>query len=335
MDLQAFFRFNFRYQGEDRMRMKLLVVTAAASVALTACQPAANTGNNAASNANANANAAKPAAAAPTKDALMALEKSAYEAWKSKDAKFWETFLTNNFVGYGATGKLDKASASKEYAGTDCDIKSYSLSDEQMTPLGSDAALVTHKSTIDGTCGGQKVPANSWTASIYVRDGDKWKGAFHADSPIPDPNAPAPKPASSSAKPAPPPAANAEAAKPDTATDAMFALEKKAWEDWMKKNAAGLESWASKDLVAFTSKGRQSRADAIKTWMEDGCEVKAVPLSDPSSMSLGPDFALFNFKATPDAKCQGSQIPAEYGSTIYAKEGGAWKALFTMGSPMN
>ena len=43
----------------------------------------------------------KTASAAPTKVALMTLEKSAYEAWKSKDAKFWDTFLSDKFVGYG------------------------------------------------------------------------------------------------------------------------------------------------------------------------------------------------------------------------------------------
>ena len=40
------------------------------------------------SNANAANTAEKTALAAPTKDALVTLEKSAYEAWKSKDAKF-------------------------------------------------------------------------------------------------------------------------------------------------------------------------------------------------------------------------------------------------------
>jgi hypothetical protein len=319
------------------MKSIKLLILVTVTFALTSCQPTANTTNNAsASGANTNSNASKTAAAAaPGKDALMALEKSAYEAWKSKDAKFWDTFLANNFVGYGASGKLDRASAMKEYAGTNCDIKSVSFSDEKMTPLGDDAALISHKASVDGTCAGQKVPANVWAASVYVRDGEKWRGAFHAESPITDPSAPAPKPAASGAKPPSPPPANAEAAKPDAVTDALFALEKKAWEDWMKKNAAGLEAWASKDLMAVTSKGRQSKADAIKTWMEDGCEVKAVPLSDPSSMSFGSDFALLMFKATPDAKCGGVQIPAEYGASVYVKEGGSWKALYTMGSPAN
>jgi len=35
--------------------------------------------------------------------------------------------------------------------------------------------LITHKATVDGTCGGQKIPAKRWAASVYVRDGGKWK----------------------------------------------------------------------------------------------------------------------------------------------------------------
>ena len=171
-------------------RLKLLLVVCVIPIVFTACQPAANTAVNAPANANANsnANAAKSTAAAPTKESLMASEKGAYEAWKSKDAKYWETFLANNFVGFSANGKLDRAAAVKEYTGGDCDVKSYSFSDEQMTPLSTDAALVTHKTNYDGTCGGQKLPATVWTASIYTRDGDKWKGLFHGESPMSDPN---------------------------------------------------------------------------------------------------------------------------------------------------
>jgi hypothetical protein len=312
-------------------RIILFALAAYAAFAVSACTPAANTSNNAAvSNAKANANTAKPAATAPTKEALIALDKSAYEAWKTKDAKFWDPFLAANFVGYGASGKLDRAAAIKEYSGGDCDVKSFALSDEQMTQLGPDAALITYKVTTDGTCGGQKIPANSWAAGVYVREGDKWKGAFHAESPIPDPNAKA-APAKAS-KPAT--AAAPSEAKPDAATDALFALEKKAWDDWKTKNKQGLEDWAGANFSAFTSKGRQDRAGAIKTWTEDGCEVKSVSLTDPASVSFSPDFSLLTFKASVDGKCQGEAIPSENGISIYGKEGSAWKAMFTMATPM-
>src|ERR1700674_4017329 len=136
-----------------------------------------------ANNADATRAAEKTAPAGPQKVALVTLEKSAYTAWTSKDAKFWDTFLSDKFVGWGTSGKLDKVSAKKEYTGADCEIKSYALSEERVSPRAK-AALITYKATVDGTCGGQKIPANSWAAGVYVRDGGQWKAAFHAQAAV-------------------------------------------------------------------------------------------------------------------------------------------------------
>jgi hypothetical protein len=314
-------------------RTTLLLLTIVAAIAASACQQGTVSKTNAAApNTAANTAAANTAiSAAPTKEALFVLERSAYDAWKNKDAKFWDGFLSAKFVGYGASGKLDKASATKEYAGADCDVKSNTLSDEHMTQLGPDAALITYKVTQDATCGGQKLPASSWAAGVYVREGTQWKGAFHAEAPIADPKAAPQKAPASATKPV---ASSAQSAPADAATDAMMALEKKAWEDWRNKDAKGLEAWAGSSLVSFTSNGRQDRAGAMKTWMEDGCQVKSVSLTDPSSVSLGPNHSMLLFKAAVDGKCGGASVPTEYGMSIYAKEGEAWKAAFTMGSPI-
>ena len=107
-------------------KFKYLVLAAAAFV-FTA--HGAHAGNAAENDAKAAKTATIPPAAAPTKAALMALEMSSFEAWKNKDAKFWNTFLSDKFVGYGSDGKLNKASATKQYTGVDCEIKSYALSD--------------------------------------------------------------------------------------------------------------------------------------------------------------------------------------------------------------
>src|ERR1700675_571767 len=106
------------------------ILTTAAALVFTACA------GNALANS-AHTAVEKTARAAPTKNALLKLEGSAYQAWKSKDAKFWDTFLSDRFVGYGSSGKLDKASATNEYTGADCTIRSYALSDGQMRPLGN------------------------------------------------------------------------------------------------------------------------------------------------------------------------------------------------------
>ena len=74
-------------------KITLLILLAAASTLVAACgAPAVNTGANTA-NTNANTNTTKPVAAAPTADALMALDKQANEAYVKGDSKFFERML--------------------------------------------------------------------------------------------------------------------------------------------------------------------------------------------------------------------------------------------------
>ncbi len=309
---------------------KLLGLTAAATVLFTACGGTA--GNALTNNANAANTAAKTAPAAPTKDALVTLEKSAYEAWKSKDAKFWETFLSDKFVGYGSSGKLDKASATKEYTGADCEIKSYALSEEQMRPLGDDAALITYKTTVDGTCGGQKVPVHSWAAGVYVRDGDKWKGAFHAEAPVVDPKAALAKPAD---KKEAPKKDVAKPAAPDAGIDALVSAEKALWEAWKDHDGKRIEGLTTKDISFINIFGTYfaTKADALKDWTSPGCDVKSVSVTDAAATMLSPTAGILTFKGGADGTCFGQKVGPIWGTSIYVKEGDAWKWTFGINLP--
>ena len=86
-------------------RISLITLTLIMAAFLAACgAPASNTP--AANNANAgNTNTAKPVAAAPTKEALMTMERAGWEAWKNRDAKWTEENASDKYVGFGATGK--------------------------------------------------------------------------------------------------------------------------------------------------------------------------------------------------------------------------------------
>ncbi len=307
--------------------IKYFVLTAAAALVF-----AAYAGNAPANNANAANTAAKTAPAAPSKDELVTLEKSAYEAWKSKDAKFWDTFLSDKFVGYGSSGKLDKASATKEYTGADCEIKTYALSDEQMKPLGNDAALITYKTTVDGTCGGQKVPANSWAAGVYVRDGDTWKGAFHAEAPVVDPKAAPAKPVDKKEAP------RKDEAKPadrGAGTDAMLAVEKTVWEAWKAHDAKKLENLTARDISFINIFGTYfaTKADALKDWSGAGCDVKSVSVTNAAGTMLSPTVGILTFKGAADGTCYGQKVGPIWGTSIYVKNGNAWKWAFGINVP--
>jgi ketosteroid isomerase-like protein len=272
------------------------------------------------------------ASAGPTKVALVALEKSAYEAWKSKDVNFWSAFLSNKFVGWGSLGRLDKASAIKEYTGADCEIKSYALSDEQVSPLGKDAALITHKATVDGSCGGQKVPANRWAASIYVREGGKWKGAFHAQAAIVDPKATPAMPVDTRQVP------NRDDAQPtnhDARTDAMLAVERAVWEAWRVHDAKKIADLTARDISFINIFGGYlaNKADALKDWSATYCDVKSVSITDAAGTMLSPTVGILTHKVTADGTCYGQKVGPVWGTSVYVKHGDVWKWTFGINLP--
>jgi len=170
-------------------KMILFSLMLAAAVFCAACgAPAEIKSANLANTANANAS--KPVSSAPTKEDLMALDKQANEAWKNHDTKFFETFLDDKFSGYGMKGRWDKAGALKGIAEHKCDVKGFTLDDTQMKVISPEVAVLTYKVTTDGTCEGHKIePARSST--VFVKRGDKWMGAYHSETTIVEPKAPA------------------------------------------------------------------------------------------------------------------------------------------------
>ena len=308
-------------------KIKYFVSITAAALAFTACA-----GYAVANSAKAANTAEKAAPAAPANDALVILENSAYEAWKSKDAKFWDAFLSSKFVGYGSSGKLDKASATKQYTGADCEIKSYALSDEQMKPLGNGAALITHKIIVDGTCGGQKVPAASWAASVYVRDGVKWKGAFHAETPVVDPKAAPAKPVGKKG------VAKADEAKPadkDAGTNAMLVVEKAVWEARKAHDAKKIEDLTARDISFINIFGTYfaTKVDALKDWSGTGCDVKSVSVTNAVGTMLSPTVGILTFKGNADGTRYGQKVGPIWGTSVYVKDGDTWKWTFGINLP--
>jgi hypothetical protein len=305
--------------------VKHFVLTAAAALVYTACA-----GNARADDAFA---VEKSASNGPTTVALVTLEKSAYAAWKSKDAKFWDTFLADKFVGWGASGRLDKASATREYTGADCAIKSYSLSDETMRSLGKGAALLTYKIAVDGTCEGQAVPANSWAASVYVRDGGKWQGAFHAAAPVVDAKAAQEKPADKTKSPQ---QQEGQPAAPASGTDPMVAVEKTVWEAWRTHDGKKMGDLTTHDISFINIFGMYfpTKADALKDWTGTGCDVKRVSVTEAARTMLSPAVGILTFKGTADGVCYGQEVNAViWGTSVYVKDGDAWKWTFGINVP--
>jgi hypothetical protein len=317
--------------GEKYMkRFSLISFTFAAAAFFAACgapadnKPAANNANT--SNANAANTAAKPVAAAPTKDALMAIEKAGWEAWKTRDPKWNQENLSDKAIGFTpAAGRQDKAAMMKAFGEAKCDIKSFSFSDEQMSMLGPDLAVLTFKGAQDGTCDGKKVPANVWSSSVYVREGDKWKSYLYLENPVTDPKSP-PKPA---AAPVKKPDAAPATDKPDALTEALMAIETKAWDAWKQRDKAGIEGVMWKDFMYVSGLGRMTRADAIKQWGDQKCEGLDYKFSDAKAFSVTADVAVATYNIDVKGKCDGNPVsPFVWAASFSIKEGDAWKNAF-------
>ncbi len=314
---------------------------------LTSCGgPAANAPANS-STGNANANAAKPAAAAPTKESLMEKEKAAHAGWASGDTKWFEENLSDKFVGYYNGARNSKADELKMIAGTKCEVKESKLDEEQMVKINDDVYAIVYRSTYDGECTAEgqkmKIPSPTRSASIWMREGDKWKAVYHGDTPIIDPTKPPPAPAKSEPK-------KAETAKtdekkdeapakaaPSANTEALTKLHNAGWEAFKNRDAKWFNDNLSEGVAVVGPIGDVTvgKAENVKGWTETmKCEgITKVSFTDAIATAWSPAVEMITGVGTADGSCNGQKNGPIYQSSVYVKEGDGWKLAFMFESP--
>jgi ketosteroid isomerase-like protein len=176
------------------------------------------------------------------------------------------------------------------------------------------------------------VSADNWAASVYVRDHDKWKGAFHATAAIVDPKTAAVKPADKKAAP------KENEAKPsirDARTDAMLAVERAVWEAWRTHDAKKIADLTARDISFINIFGVHlaTKADALKDWSGTYCDVKSIDITDAGGAMLSPTVGILTFKAAADGTCYGQKVGPVWGTSVYVKRGDVWKWTFGMNLP--
>ncbi len=114
---------------------------------------------------------------------LTALEKQGWEAWKNRNGGFFQSFLSEDSIGVGATGVDNKSQIVKSISGPGCEVKSYSLDNFKLVMLEKNTAILTYKAMQDATCDGKTQPATVWASSVFVKHGGKWLAAFHQETP--------------------------------------------------------------------------------------------------------------------------------------------------------
>jgi len=324
-------------------KMLAISLTAFAAIAVAACGGASD--KPAATNTSvADANAAKPAAAAPTADALMALDRQATEAYLRGDSAFFEAILNAKFVMLEGGHRMNKGEVVKMISGVKCEMKDWKLEDPQMTTIDADTAVLIYKNAADGTCTGpdgnaMKLPSPVRAATVWVRSGDRWQAVFHGENVIVDPKNPPPPAEAVVKKEEPKKDDKAAPARetPGANTDALVKVELALWEAWKAKDAKKLEELTAKDLSFVNIFGTSfaTKAAAMKDWTGGNCEVKSVSVTDGFATALSPTVEMLTRKGAADGTCGGQKVGSViWGISIYVKDGDAWKFAFGMNSPV-
>jgi hypothetical protein len=258
---------------------------------------------------------------------ISGLEEESYRAWQSKDTRFWNTFLSEKFVSWGSSGRIDKPDAIREWGGTNCRIDSYQISDSQVSRLTPEAAVITHKTTLDGSCNGDRLPNASWTATAYVLEGGDWKAVFRAGSAIVDP-AKLPKRSVDMT-------ATNRSASHDGNTEAMLSREQALWDAWKDRNAKQLDALMPQEVQFIDIFGTHigTRAATLSAWSGQGCAVKSFQLTDARATMFTPDFGILTLYATVDGSCFGQPVIPVWTSSFYVRRGDIWVWSFGINIP--
>jgi ketosteroid isomerase-like protein len=141
--------------------------------------------------AKASAKTASPAGDAATEAAIKKMERELWDSWKNHDNKAFANYLADDafVLDDPSAGFQDKKTMLAKMNGPQCDVKSYSFSDDRLTWVDKDAATYTYTATVDATCGGQKIPEKVYCSSVWAKRGTKWVGLLHQETPAMTPPA--------------------------------------------------------------------------------------------------------------------------------------------------
>ena len=70
---------------------------------------------------------------------------------------------------------MDKSAAKLALEEAKCKIGSYRLTDQQLSQMTPNAAVLTHRTEVSGTCGGKQLAPASYTATVMFARAESGK----------------------------------------------------------------------------------------------------------------------------------------------------------------
>src|SRR5213593_524439 len=118
-------------------------------------------------------------AAMPDKAAMEAKEKSAWQAFKDKNADAFKKVVAADFLGVYAEGISDMKKELDDMQ--KWDMKSFAISDYTTVASGADTLMSTYKVTIEGTYDGKDASGTYNAGSVWKMKKGAWQAIFHTN----------------------------------------------------------------------------------------------------------------------------------------------------------
>ena len=114
------------------------------------------------------------------KEGIISKEKAAWQSFKDKKADEFKKLVSADLVTVYADGMHSMQEELDIMAKTE--MKSFSLSDFNVTFAGPDTAMITYKATVQSTSGGKDSSGTYNAGSIWRMTNGQWQGIFHSEA---------------------------------------------------------------------------------------------------------------------------------------------------------
>ena len=130
-------------------------------------------------------------------------------------------------------------------------------------------------------------------------------------------------------------AASAQFKASAATTKAITALEKSAWEGFIKSDGKFFQRFLSSDFTMIGDQGIGGKAESVKMISAAKCTVNSYAFSDVNVKMLDATTAVIAYTATEDGQCGGQPLPKKLAiSSVFVKRGGRWLGAVHQETPM-
>src|SRR5438045_2242488 len=119
------------------------------------------------------------AAAAPDKEAILAKEKAAWQAFKDKKADDFKKVVSADMIGVYAEGISDMKKEMDDMQ--KWDMKSFTISDYVVVGAGPDTVISHYKVRIEGSYDGKDASGTFNAGSVWKKQTNEWQAIFHTN----------------------------------------------------------------------------------------------------------------------------------------------------------